>query len=450
MPNYFIFDINKCVGCHACMVACYNENKTSPPLNWRHINTFNPQSQPGLPVFYHSLACNHCREAPCLKNCPANAYSRDPETGAVIHHPDKCIGCRYCTWTCPYDAPQFNPQKHIVEKCTFCNERIKKGLKPACAELCPVGALDFEFSDNQPDNADIQAFTDRNTQPLIKFIAPRKKNQKPEIVPTPIFDIESKSYDMEQIKPPSKITFKKEWLLMLFTLLAAFLTGIFSASQFVNIEINPWGFVGIGIAGMGLSLFHLGKKFRAYRAIINQRHSWLSREILFYSLFIGSSGIYFFYQPFQWLGWLCAVFGFLSLISIDRVYYMARKNTPFTLHSAHVFLTGLFFMALFAKNLPFIFLIGITKLSLYVYRKYYFYKKNRNIKMFLSAFRLDCLLSIPLILWLIEISDLFWWSLVSIIIGEMIDRSEYYEELDIITPEKEMWEEMKKLKENQK
>ena len=137
----FLFDLNKCVGCHACVVACTIENQTLPETVWRDINSFNPSGNPDIPLFHYSLACNHCDDPPCLKNCPALAYSKDFITGAVIHFANKCIGCKYCTWACPYDAPKFNEKTRIIEKCTFCNHRIEEDLKPACANLCPTGAL---------------------------------------------------------------------------------------------------------------------------------------------------------------------------------------------------------------------------------------------------------------------------------------------------------------------
>ena len=82
----FRFDTNKCVGCHACVVACVIENKTDLPLNWREINTFNQFHYPNLAIFHYSLACNHCADAPCMHNCPALAYTRDLLSGAVTHN----------------------------------------------------------------------------------------------------------------------------------------------------------------------------------------------------------------------------------------------------------------------------------------------------------------------------------------------------------------------------
>ena len=95
-----------------------------------------------------------------MENCPALAYTRDKKTGAVILHAEKCIGCKYCTWACPYDAPKFNPKTRIIEKCTFCNHRILDTLKPACANLCPTGALDFIEMPDNIENVDIPGFTE--------------------------------------------------------------------------------------------------------------------------------------------------------------------------------------------------------------------------------------------------------------------------------------------------
>lgn len=139
----FIFDYSKCVGCHACMVACYVENSTKPPLSWRQVNHFNKEKLPLLGFIHLSIACNHCADAPCLKACPSGAYYVDKDTYAVIHSPELCIGCKYCTWACPFDAPKYNPDRGIIEKCHFCYHRLKENELPACALNCPTGALSF-------------------------------------------------------------------------------------------------------------------------------------------------------------------------------------------------------------------------------------------------------------------------------------------------------------------
>jgi len=107
MNNGFIFDLNKCVGCHACGVACKIENGKEQHHPWREISTFNSFQHPQLPVFHYSMACNHCEDAPCMISCPALAYSKDDNLNTITFNADKCIGCTYCTWACPYDAPKY-------------------------------------------------------------------------------------------------------------------------------------------------------------------------------------------------------------------------------------------------------------------------------------------------------------------------------------------------------
>ena len=143
MPNSFLFDPNRCTGCGACRLACSIENQLEPERSWRRIDTFNRTRHPGLPLYHLSLACNHCSEPACMYACPALAYSRDENSGAVMLDDAKCIGCRYCAWACPYDAPVYEPPRGVMTKCTLCHHRLREGMRPACASLCPTGALDF-------------------------------------------------------------------------------------------------------------------------------------------------------------------------------------------------------------------------------------------------------------------------------------------------------------------
>lgn len=431
--KYFQFDINKCVGCHACVVACSIENKTSPDLQWREITSFNPSNYPDIPLFHYSLACNHCEDAPCMLNCPALAYSRDGITGAIIHHAEKCIGCKYCTWACPYDAPKFNPRTRIIEKCTFCNSRINEGLKPACANLCPTGALDFIESPLTIDNQNIPGFTEIGIKPSIKIIPPAKSSSglicsEPQII-------------MKQelnTNQESKIELKHEWPLLIFTLTAALLVSAFTASIFTPLKLNSEFFAGAGIFVMFLSLFHLGRKLRAWRSMLNLKHSWLSREIFFFSLFWVFSSIYLFFFPGKILAHSAIVFGLLSLFSMDKVYHLAIQSTKFEIHSAHVFLSFFLFTAIFLGNNTAFLIMAFIKSGLYINRKLEMGKMKKNYRLFLTAWRLDMILSFPFIFWLFDFSNIFWWVFISVLIGEIIDRAEYYNELDIITPKKQI------------
>jgi Fe-S-cluster-containing dehydrogenase component len=92
-------------------------------------------------VVHLSMACNHCEKPVCLEGCPAGSYSREPVTGGIIADENKCIGCSYCEWNCPYEALKINLRKGIIEKCNLCYGRLSEGLEPACTSACPTGAL---------------------------------------------------------------------------------------------------------------------------------------------------------------------------------------------------------------------------------------------------------------------------------------------------------------------
>jgi len=435
----FRFDTNKCVGCHACVVACVIENKTDLPLNWREINTFNQFHYPNLAVFHYSLACNHCADAPCMHNCPALAYTRDLLSGAVTHNEDHCIGCKYCTWACPYDAPKFNQAKGIIEKCTFCVSRTREGLKPACANLCPTGALDYVEADSI--NTKHPGFDGYGINPSIDIISLREENMKPEIIPK----IETPKQTITDESTESKITFKKEWPLYIFTLSMASLVALFFASVVVDYKINPFIFTGVNLVAGFFSIFHLGRKQRAWRALLNIRNSWLSREILSYGIFFSSTTVYFFFSNNGIIMYTALVSGIFLLISIDQVYRILVQATVICLHSAHVVLTGLLFAAILFNN-PFIyFLMILFKAVLYIYRKHYFWKQTKRLNLFVSAWRLDMLVSFPLIFFLFDFSNLNTWILASVFVGELIDRAEYYEELNVMTPEKQIKKDFNRL-----
>ncbi|MFN8257842.1 MAG: DmsC/YnfH family molybdoenzyme membrane anchor subunit [Bacteroidales bacterium] len=430
----FLFNVNKCVGCHACVVACTIENHTTPGLEWREITPFNPAGFPDIPLFHFSLACNHCKSAPCMKNCPALAYSMDENTGAILHFAEKCIGCKYCTWACPYDAPKFNPFKGIVEKCTFCNSRIEKSLKPSCANLCPTGALDFIDQPEDLNHKNIPGFTDAKIHPSIKII-PAEKN-RPKLLCS---EIQTESGMTEMKEPASKISLSHEWPLALFTLLAALMTSWFTSSVIDGLSVSPVLFIISGLAAIILSSFHLGKKARAWRSLLNIKNSWLSREILFFSAFFGSAGIYLLFYQNPFLSGFSILTGIAALFSIDRVYDLALQPVKIKIHSAHVLLTGFLFFSVLSEHYYAFLLIALLKSVLYAYRKFKMNKVNKNPRLLLSGLRIDFLLSFPLIFWIFDFNPIKWLIFTSILLGEMVDRFEYYNELDIITPEKQIY-----------
>ena len=177
----YALDISRCVGCRRCVHACVEENNQSrdPEVQWirvlemekdkgidfAHANAYYDHKEvPDPDHFYLPVQCQQCRNAPCVKSCPVGATWQEDD-GIVVVDYDWCIGCRCCVASCPYGARRFNwkepeipaeqvnPKTHylgnrprpagVVEKCTFCIQRVRNGRYPACVEICPVGARKF-------------------------------------------------------------------------------------------------------------------------------------------------------------------------------------------------------------------------------------------------------------------------------------------------------------------
>lgn len=139
----FFFDVSRCTGCMACIVACLDQNDL--PENgarFRHVSKIEVGSYPDASIRYVSLACMHCGDAPCIAVCPTKAILKRPEDGIVVVDENLCIGCHTCATVCPFGAPQF-PDGTRMSKCDFCVARVENGLEPACVRTCPTKALGF-------------------------------------------------------------------------------------------------------------------------------------------------------------------------------------------------------------------------------------------------------------------------------------------------------------------
>ena len=136
----FVIDHSRCIGCHACTVACKAENDV--PLGaFRTWVKYTEQGEfPEVRRSFAVLRCNQCSSAPCVTICPVNALEKRAD-GIVDVDPAACIGCKACMQGCPYDALYINDSTGTAEKCHFCAHRTERGLAPACAVVCPTEAI---------------------------------------------------------------------------------------------------------------------------------------------------------------------------------------------------------------------------------------------------------------------------------------------------------------------
>ncbi|MEZ5010499.1 MAG: DMSO/selenate family reductase complex B subunit [Bacteroidales bacterium] len=152
MTERYGFYINSaaCSGCKTCQVACRDKNDLHQGQNWRRVYEVEGgdwKSENGawtaLPYSYYlSVSCNHCTDPECVKACPTTAMHIN-DLGIVLVDSEKCMGCGYCAWACPYDAPQPNPETGRMTKCDLCYDKIVSGENPSCVDSCPMRALEF-------------------------------------------------------------------------------------------------------------------------------------------------------------------------------------------------------------------------------------------------------------------------------------------------------------------
>ncbi len=148
----FFFDQTLCTGCKACQIVCKDKHDLPIGVTWRRVVEYSGGSwqsdarthtfTPNIFTYYTSVSCNHCEDPVCTQVCPTTAMTRR-EDGTVYVDQDKCVGCRYCEWACPYSAPQFNAKTGHMTKCDLCYDYRETGQNPACVSACPSRALDW-------------------------------------------------------------------------------------------------------------------------------------------------------------------------------------------------------------------------------------------------------------------------------------------------------------------
>jgi len=157
----FSFDVSRCSGCMACVVACMDQNDLpgDDGVSFRHVTKLEQGHYPAAKISFVSLACQHCGDAPCSMACPTNAIFRTREDGSIDVNEEFCIGCHSCVQVCPFGAPQF-PEEGKMSKCNRCFERVENGMEPACVHTCTTRALGFgtmeELSEEKAGKASVR------------------------------------------------------------------------------------------------------------------------------------------------------------------------------------------------------------------------------------------------------------------------------------------------------
>ena len=211
-----VIDLDICVGCHACAVACkeWNEGGQFGPLPdedpygkeplgvwFNRVHTYDVRdvAAAGADFTVHfPRSCLHCETPDCVTVCPTGASYKRAEDGIVLVDEDKCIGCQLCAWACPYGAREFSQQRGVMQKCTLCVDRIYNQTleeidrQPACVMACPTRARHFgDLGD--PDSAVSQLVSERggyalmpemDYKPVNRYLPPRARRGGCEAKPT--------------------------------------------------------------------------------------------------------------------------------------------------------------------------------------------------------------------------------------------------------------------------
>jgi phenylacetyl-CoA:acceptor oxidoreductase subunit 1 len=331
-PRYgMVIDLNRCVGCQTCTIACKHTNDTPPGVQWRKVLDVERGTFPDVERLFMVVGCQHCAEPPCVPVCPTGATKQRAD-GLVTMDYDTCIGCGYCAVSCPYQARTIGHDKDwyygeetvqeahvfhdervgVATKCTFCVERIDEAKEegkipgidleytPACSSSCIASAIHFgDFNDPasnvsqlSAENNFFQMHEELGTDPQIKYLYELPNSM-------PGRDPEPEDLEDEALSDPSnplvgaRQTFWDYRAAMNFALggmssglvvmatLAHFFSGLSSeALLYLNVA------AGVGMAvGLLFVFMEIGRKFRFWRALLRPQSSWMTREIYAVAVF---------------------------------------------------------------------------------------------------------------------------------------------------------------------
>jgi len=333
-------DVNRCVGCQTCTIACKHENDTVSGVQWRKVLDVEVGQYPDVERLFLVTGCQHCAEPSCVPVCPTGA-TKQRDDGLVTMDYDLCIGCASCAVACPYqartivhDKPTYfetataqetkvahDERVGVAQKCTFCIDRVDNGLAeghipgldplatPACASSCISQAIkfgDFNDPDSQvsklvSEHEFVEMHQELGNDPQIKYlietpVVPARPSDERDIDDEALSDLENPLVGKRQ-------TFWDMRAAMNF-ILGGIGSGAIIIAYFFNLigligneELFRINLVSVAITAIGLFFVWLkiGRKLRAPYAILRPQTSWMSREIYAVGLLFLSIGLFFFY-----------------------------------------------------------------------------------------------------------------------------------------------------------
>lgn len=276
----FEVTLDRCTGCKACVSACSSLNGLEEGEIWRDVGLVLGGDL--APTYQQTIttACHHCEDPGCLNGCPVGAYEKEKDTGLVRHLDDQCIGCSYCILKCPYDVPKYSKTRGIVRKCDMCHQRLAEGEAPACVQACPTEAIRIvnKKTTGNRDHADVSLFKSSLPNPLSGI--PNSKITLPttryvgRVTPHT-----AHAADRDAARPEHP-----HWPLVFMLVLTQAGLGLCATSTFLqSLPVLIAGAIIFNI-GMVAATLHLGQPLKAWRFFLGLKTSWLSREILAFSL----------------------------------------------------------------------------------------------------------------------------------------------------------------------
>ncbi len=292
----FRVDLDSCTGCKACVTACHSLNGLDEGETWRRVGLLVGVEQGEAVQQTVTGACHHCEDPGCMSGCPVQAYEKDEVTGIVRHLDDQCIGCKYCTLTCPYDVPQYNERLGIVRKCDMCTGRLSEGEAPACVQGCPNGAISIAIVPQGGAAAAERELLPSTGSELVPTSITRPSTQYVHQVEPTAGPRELLAADRDVVEPNHA-----HWplaVLLVFVQTSLGLTAVDCIMRLFGVGgLAPaaWTLAAIGAAaaGQAAAFLHIGRPLYAWRAVLGLRTSWMSREIVALGLYLGALTLHF-------------------------------------------------------------------------------------------------------------------------------------------------------------